>query len=341
MTAALPTTPTTTRPTVHPLTARGTSVLLAVAAVALSFYSLSVSGAELPFGEAVQAAFGVHNQYYEVVQDNQLPRVLLCWVVGASLAVSGGVTQSVIRNPLASPDVIGVSRGAGAAAALIVLIAPTAPISLLPPAAFVGGLLAFAAVYALAYKRGAAPVRLALVGIAVGAVCDSVIRFTLVKWPTDINSALLWLVGSLYGRTRGDLLVVLPWAVVLIPAILLLSSRLDVLSLGDELAAGLGERVERTRFVALLLAVLLASAAVAVAGAITFVGLVAPQTAIRLVGRRHAAYLPASGLIGVLFMLAADTIGRGLHPPLEIPAGLVTAFVGGPYFLYLLVRNVR
>jgi ferric citrate transport system permease protein len=314
---------------------------LTLVALVLTVYSVSVSGAGLPFGQAVAAAVGVHNGYYQVVQDDLLPRVLLCWVVGAGLGVAGGVTQSVIRNPLASPDVIGVSRGAGAAAAVLALIAPSVSVDLLPLAAFAGGLLAFAVVYAVAYRRGAPPVRLALTGIAVGAVCDSIIRFTLVRWPTDINSALVWMVGSLYGRTRADLLVSLPWCAVLIPVVLLYSRRLDVLTLGDDLAANLGERVERTRFVALLLAVLLASSAVAVAGAIGFVGLVAPRIALRLTGPRHLRYLPASGLLGVVFMLAADTLARGLHPPLEIPAGLITAFIGGPYFLYLLVRNVR
>jgi iron complex transport system permease protein len=310
-------------------------------AVILSIYSISVSGARLPLAQALQAAVGTHNQYWTVVQDDQLPRVLLCWVIGASLGVAGGVTQAVIRNPLASPDVIGVSKGASVGAAFFLVVLPTAPIAMVPVAAFVGGLIAFAGIYLFAYKRGASPVRLALTGIALGAVADSLIRFMLVKWPTDINSALVWLVGSLYGRNRTSVIEVLPWAVVLIPLILFYAHRLDVLGLGDDLATGLGERVERTRFVTLLLAVSLASAAVAVAGAIGFVGLIAPHIARRLVGSEHLRYLPVSGLLGILLMLTADTIGRGIHPPLDIPAGLITAFIGGPYFLFLLARTVK
>jgi iron complex transport system permease protein len=314
---------------------------LGAVAVLLSVYSLSVSGAHLPVADALKAAFGVHNPYSALVQDSQLPRVMLCWVVGASLGVAGGVTQAVVRNPLASPDVIGVSKGAAVGAALMLLVLPTAPIGLVPVAAFAGGLIAFFAIYLFAYKRGASPVRLAVTGIAIGAVGDAAVRFMLVKWPTNINAALVWLVGSLYGRGRQDVFEALPWAAVLIPAILLCAHRLDVLSLGDDLATGLGERVERMRFVTLLLAVSLASVAVAVAGAVGFVGLIAPHIARRLVGGQHLRYLPLSALIGVLLMVAADTIGRGLHPPLDIPAGLITAFIGGPYFLILLARIVK
>jgi ferric citrate transport system permease protein len=314
---------------------------LTAAALALSLWSLSVSGTNLPLLGALQAAIGVRNQYSALVQNSQLPRVILCWLVGGSLAVAGGVTQATIRNPLASPDVIGVSKGAGVGAAVLLLVLPTTPVAAIPPAAFLGGLVAFAAIYAFAYRRGATPVRLALTGIAVGAICDSLIRFMLVKWPLNINAALVWLVGSLYGRTGSDVLEVLPWVLILTPALLFFAHRLDVLGLGDDLAIGLGEPVERTRLLVLLLAVSLAGAAVAVAGAIGFVGLVAPHIARRVAGGRHIRYLPTSALIGVLLMLGADTIGRGIRPPLDIPAGLITALIGGPYFLYLLAKIVK
>jgi iron complex transport system permease protein len=307
----------------------------------MSVYSLSVSGARLPIVGALQAALGVHNDYSVVVQQSQLPRVLLCWVVGAALGVSGGVTQAVIRNPLASPDVIGVSKGAAVGASVVILLLPTAPAALIPLGAFLGGVGAFVAIYLLAYKRGVSPVRLALTGIAIGAVADSLIRFMLVTWPTNINAALVWMVGSLYGRGRMDFFQTMPLVAILIPALIFFAHRLDVLSLGDDLAHGLGERVELTRAVTLLLAVALASVAVAAAGAIGFVGLIAPHIARRLVGGQHLRYLPVSALVGVLLMIIADTVGRGIHPPLDVPAGLVTAFIGGPYFLYLLIKTVK
>jgi ferric citrate transport system permease protein len=284
---------------------------------------------------------GIHNQYSNVVINQQFPSVMLCWLVGCSLGVAGGVIQGVIRNPLASPDVIGISKGASVGAAVFLLILPTAPVWSVPIAAFLGGVVAFLLIYVLAYQRGVSPVRLALTGVAIAAVCDSLIRFMLVKWPININAALVWLVGSLYGRSLTDLLEIVPWIVVILPALLFYTYKLDVLSLGDDLASGLGERVERTRLITMLLAVSLASAAVAVAGAIGFVGLVAPHIARRLVGGRHIEFLPIAALTGILLMLVADTLGRGAHPPLEIPAGLITAFIGGPYFLYLLMRGVR
>lgn len=322
----------------------GLPLLLAgflVTDLAISVFSLSVSGAHLPLGAALSAAFGEHNAYSVVVTQSQLPRVLLCWLVGAALGVSGGVIQGVIRNPLASPDVIGISKGAAVGASLIILVFPATSANLIPVGAFAGGVLAFFVLYFLAYKKGVTPVRLALTGVAVAAVGDALIRFLLIKWPANINEALVWMVGSLYGRGPSSVLSVLPWVVILVPAVMYFARRLDVLGLGDDLAMGLGERVELTRFVTLLLAVILASAAASVAGAIGFVGLIAPHIARRLAGGRHIRYLPLSALVGTTLMLAADTIGRGIDPPLDIPAGLVTAFIGGPYFLYLLVKAVR
>ncbi|MEZ2390155.1 FecCD family ABC transporter permease [bacterium RCC_150] len=309
--------------------------------VALGLYSLSVSGSKLPFADAMGALFGQTNDFSRLVLQNQLPRVLLCFIAGATLGIAGGVTQGVIRNPLASPDIIGVSKGAAVGAAAVILVFPTVDAEWIPAGAFVGGVLSFLLVYVLAYRKGVAPVRLALTGIAVGAVADSLIRFMLVKWPTNINAALVWLVGSLYGHGQRDVVLALPWLLVLVPAILYLARRMDVLSLGDDLAAGLGEAVERTRFLTLILAVAAASVATSVAGTVGFIGLIAPHIAKQLVGGQHAKYLPLSAAIGVLLLLVGDTLGRGLLPPLEIPAGLILAFLGGPYFLYLMVKTVR
>ena len=282
-----------------------------------------------------------HGEASSIITTYRLPRMLLCWAVGVGLAVSGGVLQGVVRNPLAAPDIIGVTKGAGLGAVVVVLIVPAAPTSVLPVAAFGGGLLAFLVVYVAAYRRGTTPGRLALVGVAVSALCQSGILFVLVRYPTNVNAALVWLAGSLNGRTMSSFWEILPWVAVLVPLLLFYARRLDTLGLGDDLAAGLGEPVERTRRITLLLAVMLGSAVVATCGTIGFVGLVAPHVARRLVGGRHLTYLPAAGLVGALMMLCADTIGRGVVPPLEIPSGLVTCVIGGPYFLYLLAKTGR
>ena len=312
-----------------------------VLAVIASFAGLCIGAIRVGPGDMLAALTGGGSPTAQQTLHYALPRVLLCWFVGIALAVAGGVMQGVVRNPLAAPDVIGVTKGAGLGAMFLLLVAPGAPVIVLPIAAFLGGLIAAVAVYVLAYRRGTTPVRLALVGIAVSAVCEAAIRFVLVRDPQNLNASLVWLTGSLFGRSMSAVYEIAPWVVVLVPLVLLCTRRLDVLALGDDLANGLGEPVERTRRLTLLLAVALASAAVAVSGTVGFVGLVAPHVARRLVGGRHMASLPVAALFGVLLMLIADTAGRGLAPPLEIPAGLVTAAVGTPYFLYLLARSAK
>jgi ABC-type Fe3+-siderophore transport system permease subunit len=321
----------------HPAVLMGS---LGALALLLSFYSLSVGATPVSLGDVLRALVGqTSNQASQIVIDFQLPRVLLCWLVGTALAVSGAVMQGVIRNPLAAPDIIGVTKGAGFAGMLLLLAIPGLPVLAVVPAAFIGGVLAAGMVYLFAYRRGATPVRIALVGIAVSAAFEAGIRFLLVRNPLDVSAALIWLTGSLFGRSMSSVYEILPWVLALVPLIVIWARRLDVLGLGDDLAAGLGEPVERTRRMLLFFAVALAASAVAVAGTIGFVGLIAPHMARRVFGGRHLASIPAAALFGVLLMLFADMLGRGLAPPLEIPAGLVTAVVGGPYFLYLLVKT--
>jgi ABC-type Fe3+-siderophore transport system permease subunit len=327
-------------PTVRRRNRHYLSIGLLVACVAVTFVSLMIGTTIYGPGTVLRALAGASNdQSTSVIIKFELPRVLLCWLVGIGLGVSGGVMQAVIRNSLAAPNIIGVTKGAGLAAVLVVLALPAAPAAALPVAGFAGGVGAFAIVYIVAYRNGASPARLALVGVAVSAMCEAGILFFLVRYPLNVSSALIWLSGSLYGRTMQSFWEILPWIVVLVPLLLHYARRLDTLGLGDDLAAGLGEPVERTRRLTLLISVALASAVVAAAGTVGFVGLVAPHIARRLVGAKHSAYLPVAALLGTLMMLVADTIARGLIPPLEIPSGLVTSIIGAPYFLYLLAKT--
>jgi ABC-type Fe3+-siderophore transport system permease subunit len=312
------------------------AVLLAILVTA---YSLTVAAVPIPFGHVWEAITG--GAADRLVQDYQLPRIVLCWAVGAGLGASGAVLQSVIRNPLASPDVLGVTKGAGVTALLVVLLVPGTPLSLLPVAALAGGAAVAVAVYLLAYRGGTTPIRLALVGVATGACCEAVIRFLLIRYPLDVNGSLIWLAGSFFGRTWQTVVITVPWIVVCLPIVTLLGRRLDVMGLGDPMAIGLGERAEGTRRLAIAVSVVLASAAVAAAGTLSFVSLIAPHIARRLVGGRMATLTPMASAIGVLLTLGSDTLGRGITPPLEIPAGLITAVIGAPYFLYLLMRTGR
>jgi iron complex transport system permease protein len=315
--------------------------ILFVLCVLASIFTLGLGGVRVPFPHSITALFGHGSaDQVNVIRTYELPRVLLAWLVGGGLAVSGAVIQGVIRNPLAAPDIIGVTKGAGLAAVVAILVYPSTSALELPVAAFIGGFAAVAVVYAAAYRGGASPVRLALVGVAVTFVCEAIIRLLLVKNVTAIGEALTWLTGSLANRGMREVYEVGIWMAVLLPTSFLVGRRLDVIGLGDDMAAGLGERVEHLRRLLLLLGVLLCSSAVSVGGTVLFVSLIAPHMARRLVGSRHARLIPASFLLGALLLLIADAIGRGADAPIEIPAGLITAIIGAPYFLYLLSRSV-
>ncbi|RWZ55304.1 iron ABC transporter permease [Halobacillus fulvus] len=271
-----------------------------------------------------------------IIMNFRLPRILMAILVGAGLGVSGAILQGIIRNPLASPDVIGITKGAGLAAATVIILYPGLPVYALPVASFLGAGIVTAGLYLFAYRQGVKPATLALVGIALGAICQAGIQFLTVKFPVETNAALVWLTGSLWGKDWSDVWLLLPWIVIFVPLTIILAPKLNVLSLGDDVAEGLGEPVRKARLLLLIVAVLLAGASVAVVGTLGFVGLVAPHIARQLVGNRHGYLLPASALVGMILLLIADGLGRGLFPPTEVPAGIFTAVIGAPYFLYLL-----
>ncbi|WP_163538581.1 iron ABC transporter permease [Gracilibacillus sp. YIM 98692] len=273
-----------------------------------------------------------------IIQQYRLPRIIIALLAGSSLAISGAILQGIIRNPLASPDVIGITKGAGLAAAIVIILFPHAFILARPIAAFVGASIVAILLYLFAYKTGLRPTTLALVGIALGAICHAGIQFLLVKFPVDVNAALIWLTGSLWGKGWEDVWLLLPLVLILIPLTVALALKLDILNLGDDVAEGLGEPVGITRMVLLFLAVALAGSSVAIVGSLGFIGLIAPHMARQLVGNKHRLLLPTSALVGMLIVLVADGLGRGVMPPVEIPAGIFTAVIGAPYFLFLLKR---
>ncbi len=275
-------------------------------------------------------------EHYFTVHEYRFPRILIALLVGAMLASSGVLIQGVIRNPLASPDILGVSHGAGLAAVVLMTLFPTVSVYWLPPAALAGG-IASAFVLALVCGGNTAPVRLAITGVALAALYSSAIDFLILTQPLEINNALLWLTGSLWGRSWDQLAMLWPWW-ILLPVVLWLSNTLNLLTLGDERATNLGISVPWVRVSALFIAVVWTSAAVAVCGPISFLGLVAPHLARQLVGGKHQILLPTAMLIGALLLLVADLVARTIDPPIELPAGIMTAIIGAPYFLYLLIK---
>ncbi|WP_407572461.1 FecCD family ABC transporter permease [Deinococcus altitudinis] len=322
------------------------AAVLAGLGLLLAVVALGLGAVRTPAAEVVQVLLGRGDGLTrQLVTEFRLPRVAVALLCGAMFAASGTMLQGVIRNPLASPDLIGVGAGAGLAATVFLLAWPAAPAGGLPWAALLGAWGGFGLVLLLSREwrntgaEGLHPVRLALVGVAVAAALGAAQQLVLVRAPDGLGSALTFLTGSVYGADLPRVTRLLPWALVLLPAALLLGRTLDVLGLGDDLATSLGTRVQAARLLALGTGVALAGAAVTGAGILGFVGLLAPHLARLLVGARHARTLPVSMLLGALLVLAADTLGRALLPPTEIPAGIFTTLIGAPYFLYLLRKT--
>lgn len=315
--------------------------LLLVLTAGLAFLALGLGAVSTPPAELWAALTGGDDLTRQLVLELRLPRVLVALLGGGMFAVSGALLQGVARNPLASPDLVGVGAGAGLAVTLL-LVVPAAPAWAVPWGAFVGAWAAFLAVLLLARDGPRLPpVRLALIGIAVGAALGAMQQLVLVRAPDGVGAALTFLTGTVYAADWTRLGRLWPWALALLPAALLLARRLDLLALGEDTATALGVRVPLARGVVLTVAVGLAAAAVSACGLLGFVGLIAPHLGRLLVGPRHIRLLPTTLLLGALLVLLADTVGRAALPPLEVPAGLLTTLLGAPYFLHLLRRGAR
>ncbi|EHD7794039.1 iron chelate uptake ABC transporter family permease subunit [Staphylococcus pseudintermedius] len=271
-----------------------------------------------------------------ILSEFRVPRMLLAILVGAALAISGAVIQGVIRNPLASPDVIGITKGASLAAVIVIIVFPTAPLFVLPVASFIGALVISLILSLLISWQGIKGSQLALIGMAIGAVAMALVQYLLIRNPMEANIALVWLTGSLFGRSMDHVLTILPWLIVAIPVIFLYARKLDILHLGEEVAAALGTHVQRTKMILLFASVMLAGAAISVVGGLSFLGLIAPHIARSLVGHQHRHIVAMSGLVGALLMVIADGLARIIAPPIDIPVGVLIAIIGAPYFLYVL-----
>jgi iron complex transport system permease protein len=276
-----------------------------------------------------------------VVTELRLPRALVACCVGAGLAAAGVVLQGMTRNALAAPELVGVSAGAHAAAVVVIVLLSDLPISALPACAFAGALATSALVYGLSWRRGTSGSRLLLVGIAVTTVGYAVVLGVVSTVDDLVHASQLvtFMAGSVYGRGWPEFAAVAPWLVVLLPLVAASARDLDALSLGDQVARGLGVRVEAARLRLLVMAAGLAGSAVAVAGPVGFVGLMSPHIARRLVGGAHGPLLATSVLVGATIMLVADALARLAFAPVDVPVGVVTAVVGAPYLLWLLVRG--
>jgi len=323
---------------------RALAVALVLAAVCVVSLIAGVAAGEfaIPPLDVARTLIGGGSTTTEyIVLDLRLPRAITALLVGLALGMSGAIFQDLSRNALVSPDILGITTGAGLlAVALIVLGGPT---DLIPAAACLGGLVTALAVYLLAWRNGIHGTRLVLVGIGVSAMLVGGINYLLTRGEIgDVQRATVWLIGSVYARDWGH---VVPLAIacgVFVPLALLLSRALDALQLGDDVARALGVRAERARGALILAAVCLAAFAVAAAGPVAFVAFVAPHLARRLVpGAGPGVILPLAGLAGAALVAGADAVGRVALAPTELPVGILTTLLAAPYFLVLLHRANR
>ena len=305
-------------------------VLLFGLSIRLGTYTLSF--------EEIWAAFQPDDKNYFTLMEYRLPRAVLAILLGGALAISGVLVQSVVRNPLASPDILGINNAAGLVAVSVLMFLPNLAFYWMPIFAFLGGVLSFVILWFVC-GFNFRPIKMAIIGVALSALWAAISHYLMLTNPVEINTAMLWLTGSLWGRSWSYLNVVLPWLIVLLPLPFIFCRDLDTLGLGENKASTLGVTVNKVQISVLVLAVALSTTAVAICGPIAFLGLVAPHLARRLVGGRHRTLLPAALIIGALLLQLSDILARVIDPPTELPAGILTAIIGAPYFFYLLMRT--
>lgn len=327
---------------------RAVLVPVALAAVLLLLVALNIGRGDFPLSvpEVLRILAGGGEQAERfVVMELRLPRSLTGALVGVALGMSGAITQSIARNPLASPDILGITAGAGAAAVALIVVGGGAAGGLLavlglPLSALLGGFVTALVIYLLAWRSGVEGFRLVLVGIGVGAMLTSLTSYLLLQAEiTEASRATVWLTGSLNGR-GWEHVVPVAVAVTLVGALTVVATfTLGALRLGEDSARALGVQLQRGQAGLLLAAVALASVAAASAGPIAFVAFVAPQVALRLV-RCAGPPVIAGGLVGAVLVVGSDVVAR-IVLPVELPVGIITAAIGAPYLIFLLVRHNR
>ncbi len=318
------------------LVVSGAVTLLAAAALV----AVLAGSLWLRTGDVVLWAQGAAPELIGQALDDRVPRVTAAVLAGAALGLAGCVVQGSVRNPLAEPGVLGITAGAGLGAASVVTSGLPGGQPVLIAVAVAAGLVTFAVIALLAWRGGFLPDRFVLIGIGMGYGLSSVTTFLLLRAdPYNTPRIFTWLSGTTYGRTFSDVVPVAVAVALALPVLLAMRGRLDLLAVDEDTPRIVGVRVERTRFAALAIAAVLAALSVIAVGVVGFVGLVAPHLARSLVGARHARAIPVAMLLGGLLVCVADALGRTLVAPAQVPAGLMIALVGAPYFVWVLRRS--
>jgi iron complex transport system permease protein len=308
--------------------------------------SMGLGYSSLSYNRLIPTLFGEGTFKEEFVLFSvRLPRIVITLLAGMALALSGAILQGVTRNDLADPGIIGINSGAGVAISVFFLYVPIDAgsfIYLLPVVAFIGAFITACLIYLFSYSKseGLQPVRLILIGVGFSmALSGTMVLLISSSEREKVDFIARWLAGNIWGTDWPFILALLPWLLVLIPFTLFKANRLNILNLSETTAIGLGISIEKERLLLLLTAVALAAAAVSVTGGIAFIGLMAPHIAKTLVGARHQLFIPLAVFIGGWLLLFADTIGRNIVEPEGIAAGIMTALIGAPYFIYLLLKK--
>lgn len=275
----------------------------------------------------------------------RLPRVIITLLAGMALALSGAILQGLTRNDLADPGIIGINSGAGVAVAIFFLFYPVQADSfvyMLPLVAFAGAMITALFIYLFSYEknRGLQPDRMILVGVGFSMALSGIMIVLISSQErAKVDFIAKWLAGNIWGTDWPFIWAILPWLIIFIPFSLYKANRLNILGLSESVAIGVGIAIEKERIFLLITAVALASSAVSVTGGVAFIGLMSPHIAKVLVGPRNQLFIPVAILLGGWLLLTADTVGRNLIGPDGIPAGIVVALIGAPYFIYLLLKD--
>lgn len=313
--------------------------LFAVLAAGGMLLSVCLGSVEIPAVEVWQILSGGAGRHEQILLNIRLPRTIVAALVGINLALSGAILQAVMKNPLADPHIIGISSGAGLAGIMVMLALPGWAF-LVTPVAFAGAMLAALVIYILAWKNGIQPIRIILAGVAVSAFLSAGISGLMIFYSDRVHSALVWLIGGLSARSWPQVEMLWPYTLSCMLAAFALARHINILQLGDELAKGLGLRVELTRLILTALAALLAASAVSVVGLLGFVGLIVPHAARIVLGSDYRFLLPGSALLGAGLVTASDTFARVAFAPVELPVGIIMAVLGAPFFLFLLRKEL-
>lgn len=323
-----------------------TMIVLIVLILLACAWSMTSGEYKMSVGTFFKTLFG-QGEYTDtlILMEFRLPRMLITILAGAALAMSGAILQSVTRNPLAEPGILGINAGSGFVIALFIVIGQVNAenfVYVLPIISMIGGILTAIIIFSFSYNRGEgiSPASMVLVGVGMAAALSGGSLTLMSTFDKDQSEFMAsWFAGNIWGDEWTFVIAFLPWVVILVPYLLFKSNVLNLLNTHQHIAQGVGVKIGKERIVLLLVAVVLSSAAVSVAGAIGFIGLMGPHIAKSIVGPRHQLFLPISILIGALLLVVSDTLGKVILQPSGIPAGIVVAIIGAPYFLYLMYKT--